>query len=72
MGWLADQRPDLLERYERLYSRGAYAPRQERVRLAGLTRGRGNAHRSQRWGESFGATSEAPTEAIVARQESLF
>jgi DNA repair photolyase len=38
MGWLRAQRPDLVERYERLYARGAYAPRQERERLAGLVR----------------------------------
>jgi DNA repair photolyase len=38
MGWLSDQRPDLVERYERLYSRGAYAPREERERLSGLIR----------------------------------
>ena len=38
MGWLQTQRPDLAERYEQLYSRGAYAPREERDRLAGLAR----------------------------------
>jgi DNA repair photolyase len=38
MGWLQTQRPDLLERYERLYRRGAYAPREERERLSSLVR----------------------------------
>jgi DNA repair photolyase len=38
MDWLGSQRPDLVERYEELYSRGAYAPVQERKRLAGLVR----------------------------------
>jgi DNA repair photolyase len=38
MDWLRSQRPDLLERYEELYSRGAYAPREERERLAKLVR----------------------------------
>ena len=38
MSWLRSQRPDLVERYERLYRRGAYAPREERERLAGLVR----------------------------------
>ena len=38
MGWLRLQRPDLVERYEQLYARGAYAPREERERLAGLVR----------------------------------
>jgi DNA repair photolyase len=36
MGWLQSQRPDLVERYERLYRHGAYAPREERERLASL------------------------------------
>jgi len=38
MGWLRAQRPDLIARYERLYSRAAYAPPEERERLAGLVR----------------------------------
>src|SRR5439155_10598079 len=38
MGWLAVKRPDLVVRYERLYSRGAYAPQRERERLASLVR----------------------------------
>ncbi|HWY89620.1 MAG TPA: radical SAM protein, partial [Solirubrobacteraceae bacterium] len=41
MGWLQAQRPDLVDRYEQLYSRGAYAPREERERLAGLIRREG-------------------------------
>jgi DNA repair photolyase len=36
MGWLRDARPDLVERYERLYARGAYAEKAERARLARL------------------------------------
>jgi DNA repair photolyase len=38
MGWLRDARPDLVPRYEELYARGAYAPKAERERLAGLLR----------------------------------
>ena len=34
--WLRSQRPDLLPHYEKLYRRGAYAPRDERARLQGL------------------------------------
>jgi DNA repair photolyase len=41
MQWLQTRRPELVERYEELYRRGAYAPREERERLAGLVRGRG-------------------------------
>jgi len=36
--WLREHRPDLLPRYERLYARGAYAPKEERQRLARLAR----------------------------------
>ncbi|MDQ3850210.1 MAG: radical SAM protein [Actinomycetota bacterium] len=36
--WLREHRPDLVERYERLYARGAYAPAEERRRLAALLR----------------------------------
>ena len=32
--WLRAHRPDLVERYERLYARGAYLPRAEQERLA--------------------------------------
>jgi DNA repair photolyase len=38
MDWLRSQRPDLLERYEDLYRQGAYAPKEERERLAKLVR----------------------------------
>ena len=41
MDWLRATRPDLLPRYQRLYTRGAYAPREERARLSALVRGRG-------------------------------
>jgi DNA repair photolyase len=37
--WLREHRPDLVPRYERLYRRGAYAPPEERERLAELVRG---------------------------------
>ena len=38
MSWVREQRPDLVERYERLYRRGAYAPKEERQRLAAQRR----------------------------------
>jgi DNA repair photolyase len=47
MDWLRGARPDLVERYEQLYARGAYAPRAERARLSALVRGRGA--RPSRW-----------------------
>ncbi len=37
--WLAEHRPDLVARYKRLYRNGAYAPVEERKRLAKLVRG---------------------------------
>lgn len=36
MEWLSDAHPELVERYERLYARGAYAPPAERNRIASL------------------------------------
>jgi DNA repair photolyase len=38
MDWLRERRPELVANYEALYARGAYAPREERERLAGLVR----------------------------------
>jgi DNA repair photolyase len=38
MEWLRSYRPDLVERYEALYRRGAYAPREEQDRLRALLR----------------------------------
>jgi DNA repair photolyase len=43
MEWLRVHRPDLVERYEELYRNGAYVPRAERERLAGLVRRRSAA-----------------------------
>ena len=37
--WLREHRPDLLPRYEQLYRRGAYAPAEERRRLAAMVKG---------------------------------
>ncbi|HEV3322285.1 MAG TPA: radical SAM protein [Solirubrobacteraceae bacterium] len=82
MEWLRAQRPDLVERYEELYRRGAYAPRGERERLAGLVRGRvpresserrGGAarDRSGRWSGLRPDAAAAPTPPAV-HQQSLF
>jgi DNA repair photolyase len=37
--WLEQYRPDLLPRYRELYRRGAYAPAEERRRLASMVKG---------------------------------
>jgi len=67
--WLRDQRPDLLALYEKLYAKGAYAPKEERRRLAQLVRREGVT-----WPSRFkdGKLPEpAPTEPEVV-QDSLF
>jgi DNA repair photolyase len=76
MDWLRARRPDLVERYEELYRRGAYAPREERERLSRLVRWRGSpgGFRSVD-GPLEGARSDASSvEAMEApsRQEALF
>ncbi|HEX5900460.1 MAG TPA: intein-containing Rv2578c family radical SAM protein [Solirubrobacteraceae bacterium] len=38
MEWLRSYRPDLVERYEELYARGAYLPRVEQERIGALVR----------------------------------
>ena len=48
LGWLAANRPDLLPRYGQLYARGAYAPVEERQRLAEMARPRGRRARPLR------------------------
>src|SRR3954453_16602718 len=50
MDWLRAHRPDLIPRYEKLYARGAYAPKEERERLASLVRRGQNATRAPRFG----------------------
>jgi DNA repair photolyase len=63
--WLRENRPDLLPRYKQLYRRGAYAPREERRRLARLVEGsdRDPGHRmreSVRIGETPEPVSRGP------------
>jgi DNA repair photolyase len=79
MGWLRQQRPDLVSRYEELYRRGAYAPKDERRRLARMVRRRGmgpGSFRSMgdRPGASDAAAPKPPLERQLAqpRQQVLF
>jgi DNA repair photolyase len=75
--WLRTHRPDLVDRYEQIYERGAYASAEERRRLQGLLRGRGRRPPPARRGaraklaaaEADGAPSAPPTEPP---QPSLF
>jgi DNA repair photolyase len=71
MEWLRTQRPDLVQRYEDLYRRGAYAPSEERNRLAGLVRGRGAASGFRRWPGPLAEPDNPPSEPF-APQQSLF
>jgi DNA repair photolyase len=50
MDWLRSYRPDLVERYEELYARGAYLPRVEQERISGLIRRARVATRAPRFG----------------------
>jgi DNA repair photolyase len=72
--WLAERRPELLERYKELYAKGAYAPSEERKRLQALThiprkrRGR-KPPRPARGPE---AKRDAPQKAAEPKQRTLF
>jgi DNA repair photolyase len=87
MDWLASYRPDLVERYRRLYARGAYLPRAESERLGAIvTRGRRRfpptGKRAPLLGARFHARDGSPEprasddayapEGGGERQESLF
>jgi DNA repair photolyase len=70
MDWLRSQRPDLIERYEQLYRRGAYAPPHERERLSQLVRrGPGRAR-----GFTLTRPVDAPSPAAEqdSHQQALF
>ena len=80
MDWLRSQRPDLVPLYERLYARGAYAPKADRERIGALVRSRrmpgrrpGSAFRR---GARLDPAAELPGEAEAnppePQQESLF
>src|SRR5947208_2221863 len=79
MDWLRSQRPDLVPRYEKLYARGAYAPRAERERLSSLVaRGRSRLAgyvREQpmmRWRPERAEKKEVRQESTPPSQPSLF
>jgi len=74
MDWLRSQRPDLVARYEQLYRNGAYAPRQERERLARMVRrgGAPGAFWRGRSAEAAGPASRAAPSDVSGGQETLF
>jgi DNA repair photolyase len=74
MDWLRAQRPDLVPRYEELYRRGAYVPKEERERLASMVRRRGPRPRRgvvRRTDPQVGHPIDA-SEPQAAPQERLF
>jgi DNA repair photolyase len=66
--WLREHRSDLLERYQRLYARGAYAPRDERERLSKLARRVGMKQRRYLRGASGTLEHRDPASSAGAAQ----
>jgi DNA repair photolyase len=74
MDWLRSQRPDLVSRYEELYRRRAYAPLQERERLARMVRRGGAPSAFKLRGPSPAADEQRDliSSTPTSHQESLF
>jgi DNA repair photolyase len=74
MDWLRTRRPDLVERYQELYRRGANAPREERERLAGLVRRRsaGRAPRGRAIVPTQPSENTLSNQSTAPSQEPLF
>jgi DNA repair photolyase len=73
--WLRSHRPDLLPRYEKLYARGAYAPREEQERLSAMVSRRRRQDPPRRLGPRPDPGSNerrAPKEAPEPVQATLF
>ncbi|MGA9284701.1 MAG: radical SAM protein [Solirubrobacteraceae bacterium] len=71
MDWLGAQRPELVEPYTRLYRKGAYAPADERKRLAALVQGRVPGSGFRRWSRPR-ERDTATQSGSSAPQQSLF
>ncbi|MGO9959408.1 MAG: radical SAM protein [Solirubrobacteraceae bacterium] len=71
LGWLREHRPDLVDRYRELYRHGAYAPVQERRRLAGLVRGP-DQEPAERGRGVFLGPAQPPPRVREPAQERLF
>jgi DNA repair photolyase len=72
MDWLRSQRPDLVPRYEELYSKRAYAPQAERERLARMVRRGGAPSAFRLRGRPRVDDAARRPLPLVAQQESLF
>jgi len=69
--WLGENRADLVSRYRDLYRYGAYAPAQERRRLASLVQGP-DLSPWQRGRNAFTAAPEPRADRVEHHQEALF
>jgi DNA repair photolyase len=72
MDWLRANRPDLVPLYERLYARGAYAPKEERARIGALVRPRRRTSTRPMRGIDPAPEPSAPAPRPEPRQASLF
>ena len=73
MDWLRSQRPDLVDRYEQMYHRGAYAPKEERERLSQLVRrGPGRARGFTRTRPVMDSRASGTPPAASPEQQALF
>ncbi len=70
--WLRENRPELVERYTKLYARGAYAPTEERRRLAELVRREDRVSWPSRFGARDPPADERPAEEPRDEQATLF
>ena len=73
--WLRQYRPDLVDRYEELYERGAYLRGDERKRLAALVRGRRGSptgHSPRRNARGISGRDQAPQLRSRSEQPRLF
>jgi DNA repair photolyase len=69
MEWLRSYRPDLVERYEELYARGAYLPRSEGERMQRLLR---RSRRDPAWRGAARARVDGSAASSRVVQEALF
>src|SRR3954454_25337883 len=70
--WLHAQRPDLVQRYEQLYGRRAYAPKAEQERLTGLVSKSSIQRRFLRDREDFPSRPRPEPRAANVEQPTLF
>ena len=72
MDWLQATRPDLVQRYEELYARGAYVPARERRALEARLPGRRRAHSDERFHRPPPPTRPPGRPREELRQTTLF